>query len=166
MERRKSLLWPYVTAVLLLPLIVLWHNTNALYQPLWYADPWFYTGYFRDLVEFKRDLFYGYYYGGRLAWVLPGFLIHSLFSPVVANFILHLTVQSTATLSLFFILRFTAGVRSAFLATLVFSAYPWLWVSTGWDYPAGAGIAYCLLTMALLTRSAAHPGKWGLFAAG
>jgi hypothetical protein len=160
-------LWPYVVAVLMLPLLVLWHNDNALYTPLWYADPWFYLGYFRDLLEFKRDLFDGFYYGSRLSWILPGFVIHSLFSPVAANSILHLTVQSTATLSFFSILRLTTGVRSAFLATMVFAVHPWLWVATGWDYPDGAGIAYCLLTMALLTRSAMQPGrKWSLLGSG
>ena len=158
---------PYILAVLLLPLLVLWHRADALFSPLWYADPWFYLGYFRDLVNYKRDLFFGSYYGSRLAWVLPGFLIHSLFSPVVANMVLHLTVQLTATLSFFAVLRRLAGVRTAFLATLVFSVDPWLWAATGWDYPDGAGIAYSLLAMALLTRSAAQPlRQWSLLLAG
>lgn len=147
-------MWPYLAAVLLLPVIVLWHRDNALYTPPWYADPWFYLGYFRNLVEYKSDLFDGSYYGSRLTWILPGWLIHSLFRPVIANAILHLTVQSTAALSFFSILRLTTGARSAFLATLVFSVNPWLWAATGWDYPDGAGIAYCLLAMALLTRAA------------
>ena len=154
-------------AVLLLPLLVLWHGDNALYSPPYYGDAWFYLGYFRDLLEFKRQFFYGFYYGSRLSWILPGVLIHSLFSPLVANAILHLAVQSTATLSMFSILRLTAGLRSAFLATMVFAVYPWLWVATGWDYVDGAGIAYCLLAMALLTQSAMQPHcKWILPLAG
>lgn len=160
-------LWPYIVAVLLLPLIVLWRQDDALYTPPWYADPWFYLGYFRNLIEFKRDLFYGFYYGSRLSWILPGSLVHSLFPPIIANAVLHLSVQSTAALSLFFVLRLTAGVRSAFLATMVFSVQPWLWVAIGWDYPDGAGIAYCLLAMALLTRAAVQPvRKWSLLWAG
>ena len=159
--------WPYTLAVSLLPLIVLWHRDNALYSPPWYSDPWFYLGFFRNLVEFKGTLFLNYYYGSRLSWILPGFLIHSLFSAVTANCVLHLTVQIVATLSLFSILRLTAGVRRAYLATMVFSVQPWLWVATGWDYPDGAGIAYCLLAMALLTRNALQPvGKWSLLLAG
>ena len=159
--------WIYAVLVLLMPCLVLWHRDNALYTPPYYADPWFYLGYFRNLVEFKRDLFYGFYYGSRLSWVLPGFLLHSVVSPLVANSILHLAVQSIATLSLFHILRITAGIRSAFIATLVFSVQPWLWVATGWDYPDGAGIAYCLLAMALFTQSAVRPAsKWVLVGAG
>lgn len=160
-------LWRYRLAVFLLPLLVLWHRDNALYSPPYYGDAWFYLGYFRNLLEFKRQFFYGFYYGSRLSWILPGFLIHSLFSPIVANAVLHLAVQSTATLSMFSILRLTVGLRSAFLATMVFAVYPWLWVATGWDYVDGAGIAYCLLTMALLTQSAIQPQrKWTLLLAG
>jgi hypothetical protein len=159
--------WPYTLAVVLLPLIVLWHRDNALYPPPWYGDSWFYLGFFRNLVEFKRSLFFNFYYGSRLSWVLPGYLIHSLFSVVAANCVLHLTVHIVATLSFFSTLRLTAGVRRAYLATMVFSVQPWLWAATGWDYPDGAGIAYCLLAMALLTRSALRPvGKWSLLGAG
>jgi hypothetical protein len=159
--------WPYTLAVALLPLIVLWHRDNALYPPPWYGDSWFYLGFFRNLVEYKRSLFVGYYYGSRLSWVLPGFLIHSLFSAVAANCVLHLTVHIVATLSFFSTLRLTAGARRAYLATMVFSVQPWLWAATGWDYPDGAGIAYCLLAMALLTRSALQPAaKWSLLLAG
>ena len=136
---------PYLLAVLLLPLIVLWHQDNTLFTPPGYIDPWFYLGFFRDLAEFKRNLFPDLYYGSRLSWILPGYLVHSLFSPVVANCVLHLTVHSVATFSLFSILRLTAGVRSAFLTTMVFCVNPWLWAATGWDYVDGAGIAYCLL---------------------
>src|ERR1035438_9475648 len=160
-------LWPYVMAVLLLPSIVLWHTRDAFYSPPWYGDAWFYLGYFRDLLEFKRRMFYGAYYGSRLSWILPGYLVHSMFPPVLANAILHLAVQTVATLSLFSILRLIAGVRGAFLATLVFAVNPWLWAATGWDYVDGAGIAYCLLALALFTSAALEPfRKWTLVLAG
>jgi hypothetical protein len=68
---------------------------------------------------------------------------------------------------LFTTLRIAAGARRAFLATMVFSVNPWLWNATGWDYVDGVGIAYCLLTMALLTSAAVRPVKrWTLLAAG
>src|SRR5579872_4726191 len=157
---------PYAVAVCLLPLLVLWHRRDALFSPLWYTDPWFYLGYFKDLANYKRELFFGSYYGSRMAWVLPGFLLHSVFPPVVANVVLRLAVQLTATLSFFAVLRRLAGIRSAFLATMVFSVNPWLWGATGWDYPDGAGIAYTLLAMAFLTRAAAQPVRqWSLMAA-
>jgi hypothetical protein len=151
----------YVVAVLLLPLLVLWHRDNVLYSPPLHTDPWFYLGFFKDLVDFKRDLFPGSHMGSRYSWILPGYLVHLLFSPVAANFILHLTVHSIAVLSLFSILRATAGARAAFLTAMVFSLHPWLWAATRWDYVDGPDIAYCLLAMALLTRSARQPVRRG-----
>jgi len=160
-------LWPYVVAVLLLPALVLWRQDNTLFTGVGYLDPWFYLGFFRNLANFKGSEFPFTYYGSRLSWILPGALIHSLFSPLAANYILHLAVQSVATVSLFTTLRLTAGARRAFLTTMVFAVNPWLWNATGWDYVDGVGIAYCLLTMALLTTAVVRPVKrWTLLAAG
>jgi hypothetical protein len=157
----------FLSAVLLLPLLVLWHQENPLYSGFGYIDPWLSFGFFRNLIEFKRNFFPGSVQGSHLSWILPGAVIHSLFSPIAANYILHLGVYSTATLSLFLTLKLVAGPRRAFLTTLLFSANPWLWSATGWDYGDGAAIAYCLMTMALLTRAAMiATGRWTLFAAG
>ena len=157
----------YLIAVLLLPLLVLWRQDNTLFTGFGYLDPWFYLGFFRNLVEFKRNLFPASYYGSRLSWILPGAAAHSLFSPVAANCLLHLGVHTVATVSLFLTLKWVAGVRRAFLAAMLFSVNPWLWSATGWDYVDGAAIAYCLLTMALLTWAALQPGRrWALVAGG
>ncbi len=144
----------YWFAILALPLLVLWHRDDALYTPPWFSDPWFYLGYFQNLVDFKRDLYPDAYFGSRLSWILPGSAVHWLFAPVIANFILHTGVLLVASLSFFAILRRAVSARAAFLATLVFSMHPWLWAATGWDYVNGAGIAYLLVAMAALTRAA------------
>ena len=162
--------WPdrYVAAILALPVLVLWHCDNPLYTPLRFTDPWYYLGYFRTLLDFKRDLFPDAYFGSRLSWILPGFLVHRLFSPLPANFILHAGVHLLASLSFFAILRRIAGERAAFLSTLLFSLNPWLWAATGWDYVNGAGIAYMLCTMAWLTAAGGRDARKRLllFAAG
>ena len=49
--------WPYVLAVLLLPAIVLWRQDNTLFTGVGYLDPWFYLGFFRNLVNFKGSAF-------------------------------------------------------------------------------------------------------------
>ena len=119
---------------------------------LWQSDPWFYLGYFHNLVNFKRDLFPGFYYGSRLSWILPGYLANWILPPLFANAVLHLGVHTVATASLFRILRSTAGVRAAFLTAILFSVNPWFWCVTGWDHVTGAAIAYLLLGMACLPR--------------
>ena len=47
----------YTIAVLLMPLLILWHRDNVLYSPPLHTDPWFYAGYVQSLADFKRDLF-------------------------------------------------------------------------------------------------------------
>jgi hypothetical protein len=149
----------YVVAILLLPLVALWRHDDPLFSPLWQSDPWFYLGYFRDLVNFKRDLFPGLYYGSRLSWILPGWLAHRILPPLFANAVLHLGVHTVATVSLFWILRTTAGVRAAFLTAILFSTNPWFWCATGWDHVTGAAIAYLLLGMACLAAAAEMPSR-------
>src|SRR5215471_19341269 len=97
--------WPYRAALLLLPIVVLWYQDNSLFPPPGQIDTWVYLGFFRNLVNFKRDLFAGTYYGSRLTWILPGWVVHSLLPPVAASAALHLSVLLTAVLSLFETLR-------------------------------------------------------------
>jgi len=160
MTPRSSLRFPYyAVAILLLPLLTLWRHDDPLFSPLWQSDPWFYLGYFRDLVNFKRDLYPGYYYGSRLSWILPGYLAHWILPPLFANAMLHLGVHTVATASLFRILRSTAGVRAAFLTAILFSVHPWFWCATGWDHVTGAAIAYLLLGMACLAAAVEMPSR-------
>ena len=168
MPPRSSLRFNYyAVAILLLPLVTLWRHDDPLFSPLWQSDPWFYLGYFRDLVNFKRDLFPDIYYGTRLSWILPGYLAHRILPPLFANAVLHLGVHIVATASLFRILRSTAGVRAAFLTAILFSAHPWFWCATGWDHVTGAAIAYLLLGMACLAAAAEMPSRgWPLTLAG
>jgi hypothetical protein len=157
----------YAIALLLLPALVLWRHDDPLYTPLWQSDPWFYLGYFYNLANFKRDLFPNFYYGSRLAWLLPGYLAHALLSPLIANALMHLAVHTAGVLSLFATLRRTIGLRVAYLTAMVFSLYPWYWAATGWDHVNGGAIAYYLVALAMVTRAAERPGrKWSLVVAG
>jgi hypothetical protein len=157
----------YLAAVCLLPLIVLWHQDNILFTGYGDTGPWLYFGYFRNLVEFKRNLLPGNSIGTYLSWILPGAAVHKLFAPLAAGCILHLGVHTLASVSLFLTLKWVVGARRAFAAAMLFSLNPWLTSATAWDYVDGIGIAYCLLTMALLTWAALVPvRRWALVAAG
>lgn len=153
-------IYGYVIALLMLPAVVLSRQDNVLFTPIGWTDPWFYFGYAQNLVEFKRYLFRDLYYGMRLGWILPAHAVYSLFSPVTAACVLHLSVWAAAVLSFFFALRWIAGPRSAFLTAALLGLHPWLWASTGWDYPDGAGIVYVLAATALYTHAALQPGRW------
>jgi hypothetical protein len=137
--------------------LVLWRQDNVLFTHADYIDPWFYVGYAKDLVEFKRALFPGHYSGSRLAWILPCYAVHSLFSPVPAACILHLGVWAVGVFSFFFTLRWIVGGRAAFLSAVLLGTHSWFWYSTGWDYPDGAALGCVLLTTALYTYAALRP---------
>src|SRR5260370_13643612 len=121
----------YLAAVLLIPWLVIWSQDNPLFTGYGYIDPWVYFGYFRNLVEFKRNLFFGSSYGANQSWILPGAALHTLFAPVTATSLLHLGVHTLATTSLFLTLKWVAGARRAFVTAMVFGVNPWFGAATG-----------------------------------
>jgi len=158
--------WRYLSAVLLLPLIILWRQDNILFPPLGFGSPWEYFGFFRNLVEFKRT-FAGSVIGDRLSWVLPGAMIYKLLPPLAANYALHLGLHTIASVCLFLPLKWLVGVRRAFLVTMLFSVNPFVCAATGWDEVDGISLVYCLLTLTLLTWAALSPHRrWPILLAG
>jgi hypothetical protein len=163
--QRVSAYFPF--SLLVLPFLVLSRNSNPVFSGLGYIDPWVYYGFFRNLVLFKREFFPGTYYGSRLSWILPGYLLNQVFEPLAANYVLHLTVYYAAVFSLYFILARTINRPTALLTAIVFGLHPYVWLATGGDYPDGASIGYYLLATALLTYAGYQPRRrWTLILAG
>ncbi len=167
--RQSILRDSYVYLILILPILVLARNTSYIYTPAKYIDPWVYYGYMKHLVAFKGSLFQATYYGSRLSWLLPGALIHAALPPVPANYVLHLAVFFTAVFSLYWLLKEAFDRRIAILSAICMAFYPYFWAAIGWDYVDGVGIAYYLLTMALVFAAAkpenAH-SRWLLICGG
>jgi hypothetical protein len=146
----------FLLLLLLFPLLLLVISSNWIFTPDGYVDPWVYYGYFRDLVALKNDtILGGHYYGSRLSWLLPGFVVHRFLNPVNASVVLHLSVYYVAVFSLYGTLRRTVGRRGALTASLLLGGYAYFLTATGWDYVDGAGVAYCLLALACITKAAA-----------
>jgi hypothetical protein len=116
-----------------------------------WLDAWVYTGYMLDLPARLRE-FPDAYYGWRVAWVIPGYLVHQLFPPVTAHLVLRLALLYGSALSVYVIVRNTFGDRlSALVTALLTVTYQYLLLAIGWDYPDGAGITYWLAATAMLT---------------
>ncbi len=145
---------PHLITLFLLPIILIIINPTCLFHQIVVGsiDSWIYFGYFLDLKQHLIS-FYGTYYGTRLPWILPGFLAYHLFSPLIAKYILYLTVYYTATFSLYGILKRTVGQKAAFLTAIYMGVYQKFLISAGSEYIDGSGIAYLLLTFFLLTPS-------------
>ncbi|PZV12603.1 MAG: hypothetical protein DCF22_12115 [Leptolyngbya sp.] len=142
-----------ISLLLLLPLLLLSITQIWIFNLNGQLDPWFYLGYFIRLKQYLIA-FPDTYYGSRLSWVLPGYLAYFLFPPLVANYVLHLSFYSLATLSLYFILRPSVGRRAAFLASASMGSYAYFLLAIGWDYVDVAGITYFLLTVLMLSWAA------------
>ena len=150
-----------ILLLLLLPLLLLLINQIWIFNLNGNLDPWFYFGYFIRLKQYLIA-FPDVYYGSRLSWILPGYLAYSLFSPLVANYVLHLSFYYLATLSIYFILKPSVGRRAAFLASASMGSYAFFLLAIGWDYVDGAGIAYFLITVLMLSW-AARKESWAVW---
>jgi hypothetical protein len=152
LRRVPSRLDGYLLGVILLPLIILLLDSNVFFSKAGWLDSWYYYSYFRHLSEFKNVLFPNTYYGSRMSWILPGYLINQLFPPLAANYILHLGTYYTGAVSLYFILKEFYSRATALLVVVAFTCNPYLWSAVGTDYVDGFGIACYLLALAILAR--------------
>jgi hypothetical protein len=139
-----------------LPLVLLCVNQDWIFSNQGLVDPWIYFGYFLNLPQYLQT-FAGTYYSSRLPFILPGYLVYQLFPPLIANYILHLGFYYAAVISLYLILKGTVSRRAALFAAIFMGYYPYFLGAVGWDYVDGAGIAYFLLTLLMLTRAAKSP---------
>jgi hypothetical protein len=85
---------------------------------------------------------------------------------VTAQILLRVTLFYLALYSLYFILKSVHDRHTALVTSLLLGCHAFFIGAMGWDYIDGFGIAYYLLTVALLTRShsAARPQLWIAFA--
>jgi hypothetical protein len=145
---------PYLFVILVIPFLVLLRDSNIAFTPVGYLDPWIYFSYFHNLIPFEHDVFPGTYYGSRLSWLLPGYVIYKIFAPLAAHYVLRFGLFYLAAVSLFFTLKHAIDRRTALLTVIALGFYPYFWSAIGTDYVDGVGIAYYLLTTAILTRAA------------
>jgi 4-amino-4-deoxy-L-arabinose transferase-like glycosyltransferase len=160
-----------VLLLLALPLLLVLINNNWIFNPPSdFPDSWFYLTNFRHFFDFAPNYPSNiHYFTERLTWNLLGYAFYHVFTPLVANYLLHLLVAYTAIFSLYGILLRLFGRQTALLVSLILSAYPWFLRSVGWDYLDGFGIAQVLLMLYLLIWAAQAKQKqarWILAAAG
>ena len=130
-----------------------------------WIDPWLYTGFLLDLPHYL--IRWGdTYYATRLAWLLPGYAVHELFTPITANYILHI--------AFFYVLLFTAyalvtaGINrtTGFVFTLLIAWNPEIISAMGWDYVDGAVITYFVISLLCFEKASSGTRRWLWAAAG
>ncbi len=150
-SRRSAREFAAPLLLIFLPLILLWLDPNWIISKLM-RDPWIYFGYYLDLPGHLRQ-FPDQYYGARLSFLLPGFLIHKLLPTLAANHILHLTTYYVSIFSMYFAVERTVGRRAALLATVALGTQPYFVEAAGRDYADGFGIMFFLLGLAAVSQA-------------
>jgi hypothetical protein len=152
--------------LVLTPIAMSLINDSWLYTEIAWLDPWYNIAYF---LHYSDPNFLNWYYKiARLPWIIPGYLAYSVFTPVVANYILHMGALILSALALYSGLRRLFGVDVAFLTAALLTVYVPFHGSGGWDYQTTPSGAYYLLTFAILTHAALAREKrsWLLFLSG
>ena len=130
-------------------------------------DPWMYTGAFLSLPDYLHR-FHDTYYLSRLSWLLPGFVAHRMFPPLVANAILHFTFFYGLLVATYALVAVALNRSLAMLVTIVVGWSPVILTSFSWDLVDGPGIVFLVVTLACLERASRLDDRapWWATAAG
>ncbi len=146
--------------LLFLPWLLALNNDVWLFDLHGQIDPWFYLGFFLRLEQFLPG--HTYYFGTRLAQIIPGYLAFKFFPPLIAQYLLHISFYYLAVISIYLLLKRTVGSRSALLASVMMGSYGWFLTAIGSNYVDGFGIAYYCAAIYLLVL-AAQEKQWKIF---
>lgn len=155
--------------ICLIPVLLYMANPDWLFSGTGgNTDPFYYYGYWYHYFEDPHVL-NDSYKASRLVWILKGYVLHKLFSPYTAYYVLHLATFYGCVITFYFILKkvanpFTATITTILLSTFThFHAIP----SYEWAYHTHEGALNLLLCILCLTV-AVDSNKWKryLFLAG
>ncbi len=151
----RSLNWVHIILILSLPIILALINPNWVFSTNFLYDDYIYLGHFLDLYGYigwyPTNEFYFY---ERITWTVPGAIIHDIFNPLIANFVLHFLVYWIAAFAIYGIIqRITKNDRVALFVTLLLGHYPPFMRAVGWDYLDGALIAYLSLCIFFIVQA-------------
>lgn len=123
-----------------------------------WLDEWCNTGFF---LHYADPTYSGcsYYKISRLSWIIPGFLIFKVFSPVPATLILHIGSIVLTGIFLYLMIAMITEKHISFWVALFSEFYAPLQGMGGWDYQnLPSGIFYSM-TLLFLTKAAYSSSK-------
>src|SRR5262245_31326259 len=129
-----------------------------------YLDPWFYVSYFLHLKS-QLLAFPQVYFGDRVSYTVPGWLLFKLLGPWLGNCVFRLLIIYTAIFSLYFAALRLFDRRTALFACALLVVSPYFLIAFGWSYTDGPAMAYYALSLYLIVR-AATSGRWQFAMAG
>jgi hypothetical protein len=135
-----------------IPIVLSIINSSWLYTPMGYLDPWYNVGYF---LHYSDPNFLNTYYKiARLSWIIPGFAAYQVFSPLVANYVLHMGCLLVAIVFFFLAVSRLFDSSIAFATAVCFAIFVPFHGSGGWDYQNAPAGAYYIAAFYFLTVAA------------
>ncbi len=137
----------------ILPIVVVLANYEVLGNRVGDIDTWFYYGHFTSLGQYRNvDAFIGNnYYQTRLPYLIPGYIVFSLFSETWAKFILAYLSYAVTTASFYYLVAANFDRQKAMLVTALFATDVFFVRGYGWNYVDIGVLAYFNIGMAALT---------------
>jgi hypothetical protein len=127
-------------------------NHNLFVTPaIGWLDPWIYTGYQLSFPT-HLQMFGETYYATRLAWLLPGFAVHQVFPPLVANYVLHLSFFYILLFAVYHLVSTSINRHAGLIAAMIFGWNPTIVGALSWDYVDGTGIVFIVLSLLCIEK--------------
>jgi hypothetical protein len=147
-------------------LVVLVGERNLLYPKGGTLDPWIYYGYFWEYPLYASRFFPDAYYGSRLPWILPGYLMIHLVPYMLGTFVFVLSVYYVAVFSFYSFMRRLFNPHIGLLAALLLGTDFYFLRAVTWYYVDGGVIVYLILTLFFLLLTCEKAGRRYPFLAG
>ncbi len=140
----------------LCPIAVFFANPDVFGNRVGDIDTWFYYGHFTRLGEYRNveALIGNNYYQTRLPYLIPGYVIFSVFSEPWAKFILGYVSYAVTTASFYYLVSANFDRQKAALVTALFATDVFFVRGYGWNYVDIGVIAYFTMGMAAMTWAA------------
>jgi hypothetical protein len=119
-----------------------------LYNPAGSVDPWLYTALWTNFDQIYHS-FAGTYYVSRLPWIVPGYVLNSVFDPRTASVILHASYFFAGGVLFFLLCRRWLGPVAAAAGYLALIGSQMYFDAHRWDYQEGGVLTYLIGTYAL-----------------
>ncbi|MCU0481202.1 MAG: hypothetical protein MUE54_08315 [Anaerolineae bacterium] len=165
MNSFKKFTFAHLIALGILPIFLALINPNWLFNLSFshdyiiMVDDYIYTGYQMALPQYV-----GWYPSNikyfieRLSWILPGYALNQVTTPLIAHVILHFALYYVAIFSVYGILNKLTNRRVALIIAVLFGQYPLIMRSLGWNYPDGFAMTCMLVSLLWLTH--ATESRW------
>lgn len=154
----------YLVLVLLVPFALIASNTEWLFPYGNPSDSWINKNYFFENGHDYRPL-YEFYKSTRLSWIAKGYIVHAIFPPVVAHYVLHLTMFVLYISAFYFLIKTVFDRYVATITTMAFATYSQLHavISFEWDYQTHDGVFNMVLTLLFMYIAATRASRWHLW---